>query len=489
VSEKDIRNALIIIAIYAITRLPLIVAMPLALDEALYSTMIFEQSHHPTMIPTFLGYPVNWKPAPFFWIYDALAMPLMGSPLPLEALLRWPSFIFGLLSLLPLYLVFRKSGASKNASLVSLAVFILSGVSIYAQTTLITDSALFLFLISSLYLYVEDGLGRWRFLAAGLLAFAAFFMKLVFAFMIPVLAVAWFLIRDKKTLKDPVFLISLLMPFIAAGLHYLILQGAGLGNELYFGLGGLVVGTGGLMGRLDSAYGALGMLALYSPIWVGLFIIGVIRDWKKNLFMAIWAALIAIPLMSSGTLQSYYLPVLPALSFFAASVLIGSKGQEKADLFFLISFSMLAIASLSLYALLQFQEYRFFLPEKEAGLMLAGKQDVLVIGGYKPSILAYKMGTEYRTLGTPLDVGWVFLQPDMGPPVVADFVEDYHTTKYNVTDGSLRTGFYKSIDFRKDSNITRFEYVVIAGRDDYSPADSALVYSDDLSGVFIYKVN
>lgn len=130
---SDVKNALFITLAYLATRLFFILLMPLMLDESLYSVMISEQSNHLSLIPTFLAYPVSWKPAPFFWLYGFIANPLLSAGFPLELALRFPSLMFGLLSLIPLYLVLRKAGASKGVAFLSLAVFISSGISIYPK--------------------------------------------------------------------------------------------------------------------------------------------------------------------------------------------------------------------------------------------------------------------------------------------------------------------------------------------------------------------
>jgi hypothetical protein len=483
-----LREIAIIAILFLLPRLIFIFTMPLILDEAIYSMMLFEQAHHASIIPTFLGYPVSWKPAPVFWIYGFVSQALLSSGFPIEAALRLPSALLGLASLLPLYLVLRKVGASKDLAFFSIIAFIFSGISIYTQSQFLVDSALFLFIISSIYLYLEDGFGRWRFIAAGLLVFAAFFIKLVFAFLPPLLAIAWFFCRDRKQLKDPVFLISLLMPFLAAGIHYYILQGAGLGNELFIGdIGGHVISKQGFGGQVSGFFDALTMLFVYSPVWVGIFALG-LKRWKDAPFMAFWASLIAIPLLSISALPWYFLPILPAISFFAVNLLLKAEGHEKADLFFMITIGLMAVFSLAFFAFLEYYEYRQFQPEKDAGLLMAGKHDVLVIGPYKPSILAYKMQAEERSLGAPLDVGWIVIEQNTSGSIIGDFVQDYHTEKYNTTDGSFSSLFVSDATFRKDSNITRFDYVVLTMRSTYVPADSKLIYSDDQSEVYVYKL-
>ena len=60
----------VLVVFYLITRLPVLDYLPLVQDEALYSIMIEEQRESLTLVPTFLGYEVSWKMAPFFWIYS-----------------------------------------------------------------------------------------------------------------------------------------------------------------------------------------------------------------------------------------------------------------------------------------------------------------------------------------------------------------------------------------------------------------------------------
>ena len=300
---SDVKNALFITLAYLATRLFFILLMPLMLDESLYSVMISEQSNHLSLIPTFLAYPVSWKPAPFFWLYGFIANPLLSAGFPLELALRFPSLMFGLLSLIPLYLVLRKAGASKGVAFLSLAVFISSGISIYPQSTLLTDAPLFLCIILSLYFYMEDRHGRWRFLAAGLFAFLAFFFKLVFAFMPRCSAIAWFFLKDKKTLRDPVFLFSLCLPFAAMVLQYALLQNIGLGNELFIGdIGGHLVSNQGIFGQITGIYNSVSIFFLFSPIFIGLFVIGLLKHWRENMFMAFWACLTIIPLLANSTM-------------------------------------------------------------------------------------------------------------------------------------------------------------------------------------------
>ncbi len=483
----DVKNALFITLAFLATRLIIILLMPFVLDEALYSVMISEQSHHITLIPTFLGYPMSWKPAPFFWLYGLIANPLLAAGLPLEFAYRFPSLLFGLLSLLPVYLVLRKTGASKSVALLSLVVFISSGISIYPQSTLLIDAPLFLCVILSLFLYLEDRYGRWRFLAAGIFAFLAFFLKLVFAFIPPLLAIAWFYLKDKKTLRDPAFLFSLCLPFVAMVLQYALLQNVGLGNQLFIGdIGGHLVSNQGWFGQISGVYNSVSIFFLFSPIFIGLFVIGFVKYWRENLFMAFWACLTVIPLLSNSTMPWYFLPVLPAISFFSVMLLVRQGKEEKIDFFLLLVIGMLVLASLAFFYYIEYSEYPLFTAQKEAGMLISGKPNVLVIGSYKPSIIAYKMEGEYLSLGAPLDFGWIDIQENTSSSMIADFVKDYHNGRYNMTDGSFSSAFTSIMNFRKDTNLTSFDYIVVAGRSDYIPPDSTQLYNSE--NISVYKV-
>lgn len=488
--SHDIRNAIILVSAFIISRLILILTMPLMLDEALYAVMITEQTHHLTLIPTFLGHFVSWKPAPFFWLYGILVTPLLSAGLPLELSMRLPSLLFGLLSLPPLYLVLRKAGASKWVAYMALFAFVFSGVSIYPQSTVLADAPLFFFMIASIYFYMDDRLGRWRFLAAGILAFIAFFIKLVFAFMPPALAIAWLYMNDRKSLRDPVFLLSLTFPFAAAVIVFSMLQGVGLANEFFLGnISDHLVSSSGIVGQINGIYNSVSIFFIFSPIFLGLFLVGLWKHWREHPFMAFWAAFLVIPLASNLTMPWYFLPVLPALSFFAVLPLVQQGKEEKIDLFLFFVMALLCIASLAFFYTIEFMQYPAFEPQKQAGILLAGKENVLIIGNYKPSIVAYKVETEDRSTGAALDFGWIDLQPATNVSVIATLVRDYHAPGYNITDGSFSGAFTATNNYRKDTNITHFDYIAFAGRGDYTPANSTLIYRDNLTNISIYKTD
>ncbi len=482
---KTDRECLMALAvIYLLIRLPLLTFLPLTQDENLYALMAEEQFHHPTLIPTFLGYPVSWKPVPVFWIYAGFSKLLSGL-LPMEALYRLPSVLFGLLALLPLYFLLRNAGSTLPAAFFTVLIFTVSIVSIYPQAAFLTDSLLFLLICASLWLYTEKRLPAWRFLAAGALAFAAFFVKLVIAFIIPVLAVAYFYVRRRETLANPLFLVSMLAAPAAFLLHFALLQSSSLASELYVSdIGGHLLSPKGSAWQIWQLAGSLSVFLSTTGIWFALSLYGFWKYWRKELFMASWYALLVFPVLTGFFMPWYYLPVLPAIAYFAAAALLRWEGREKPDRLFLAVLAMALALSLFLAVLYYQQLYEAFINQKEAGLLLAGKENVLVVGSYAPGIVSYKMLTEQRSLGRSLDVGWVTAIRNFSSEEVLAYLSDYHTMKYPIVDGSFSKLFSTSDTFRKDSNLTSFDYVAVDGSPGMELPGFRVIYNN--SDVAVY---
>lgn len=488
-NEESWRDILIAAAAYSVARLPFLLMMPLILDEALYSIMFFEQMQHATLIPTFLGYPVSWKPAPFFWAYGLMAEPFLRGGVPFDIAYRLPSFIFGLLSMPLLYSIILRAGKSAKVALISCLAFAFSGIAIYAQSTALSDSAALFFILASLHLYMDSTKGKERFPLAGLLASAAFFFKLIFAFIPGLLGAIYLFSCEKKSLRDPLFILSLLMVPLAMAGHLLLLDSEGLSMEFLIGnFSKHVVSEQGVLGQLLGPLNSLSYLLVYSPFFVAMSLIGFAKHWRENLMMSAWFMLSLVPVFSSSALPWYFLPTLPAISFFCALPLMRHGGKERADAFAFIVFAMLAVASLGLYSYLSYETYRIYQPEKDVGLMLSGKENALIIGRYKPSIFAYKMLSEEAAAGKSLDFGWIMAKEKDSAGMLAAFVSDYNTRQFNVTDGSFSPAFATPMVFRKDSNLTSFEYIAVCGFPDYVPEGPEPIFSDNTSMISLYRV-
>lgn len=487
IPKNDRTLILILVAIYLLTRLPLLQFLPLVQDENLHSIMAEEQAEHLTLIPTFMGYPVSWKPAPFIWAYSALSR----MPLPIEARYRLPSLLFGLITIPPLFLLLRNLGLSRNLAFFSILMFLFSLVSLYPDDAMHADAMAFFFTTCSLYLYTMQDpkiQKNWMFVLAALFAGLAFLTKLVVAFIIPVLAVVYFYDKDKsrKTFRNPFFLLSLLVVPLLFILYFFLLESAGLGQESYvLDIVGKMANPQGIGSQANSFFGSFYVVLVGLGLWFALSLFGFKRYWKGNLTMAAWYVLTLFPFLTSSYMPWYYLPVMPAIAYFAAMLLIVDEGKERTDGFFAMIFGIMLVISavicLSFYSGL----YSSFLPQKEAGLLLAGKENVIVLGSYAPGIISYKMITEIDTMGRPLDIGWILYTND-SEELNSEFLKNYSSDRYPVRQGSFSLMFHSLEIFRKDTNITKPEYVVTVYLENATVANASLIYNR--SRILVYDV-
>jgi hypothetical protein len=478
--QSETRLVIMLIVLFLLSRLPLLGYMPLVKDEAIYAMMIEEQADHPTLMPTFLGYPVSWKPPLFFWAYSLVP----ALPLPLEAGYRVPSLILSLITIPILFRTLRNMGASKPLSFLTLLIFTFSLPSVNPSVSLLTDALNFFFIASSLWLYTEPKFGPWRFILAGMLSFAAFFTKLVIAFMVPVLAFAYFYLNDRRTVKTLPFLISLIFVPAAYLANMALLSSAGMKADIYSSAVEAATPFWQIETQLRVFTGSATIFMIGAGIWFALSILGLMKHWKREKFMACWYAMIIFPLITGTFMVWYYLPVMPAVAYFAALILIRWDGGDKTDLFFMLFFSVALMLSISMIAYEYKTVYDLYGDEKEAGLILAGKENVAIVGIYAPTIVATKALTELRASGSILDFGWVVVPRRMDGEVVRTFTGDYWSDKYPLSQGT-QDGFFADL-FRKDTNITKFDYVVVTGDFAFSPPGSALIYNK--SNITIYRV-
>ncbi|MBI5046896.1 glycosyltransferase family 39 protein [Candidatus Micrarchaeota archaeon] len=483
---KDDRQLIVaLLVVYLLIRIVTISILPLVRDEALYSVMIEEQRQAPTLVPTFLGYFVDWKPPVFFWVYSFF--PKLDF-LPLEVSYRLPSFLFGFLTIPFLYFLLKNLKLSQSASFFSVLIFTVSFLSIYAQTAVLTDSLNFFLIVLSLYLYTEEKFGSWRFILAGFLSFTAFFVKLVIAFMVPLIVLIYFYFQNKKLLFNKLFLFSLLSVPLAFLLNFYLLEltASDFGNKSFFANVVIHILTpGNLGGQFSTLLGSVSILLAGAGIWFVFSVFGFLKYWKENPAMSLWYSFTILPLISGSLMPWYYLPVLPAISYFAISLLLKWEGKEKPDLFFFAVFSLCLLATIGFLPLIYDTIYADFISEKEVGLLLVNKSNVLIIGDYAPGIAAYKL------LNDGLDFGWIVnTNKSQNEFWISEYVSNYSSNKYPTTNGSFNDIFNylpsSTPTFRKDSNLSVFDYVALVGN--YSLNTTGyLIYNS--STIKVYQVN
>jgi hypothetical protein len=460
--EREWRLVAALAIIFLLTHLPFLCYMPLVKDEAIYAMMLEEQARNPTLVPTFLGNPVNWKPPLFFWAYAAFTRPLLSAPaIPLEAAYRLPSLAFSLLTIPVLFRTLRNIGASSALASLAMLIFIVSLPSINPSVSLLTDAMNFFFIALSLWLYTEPRLGPWRFVAAGALSFTAYFIKLAVAFMVPLLAILHAVLNDRRLLGNVLFLLSLISVPAAYVLNLQLLAAGGLKSDLY---SSAFMNATPFMPHLEDMLtvimGSSAVFLMGAGIWFALSVAGVVMHWRSENFMAAWYALTILPFLSGAFMVWYYLPVMPAVAYFAAMALLRWDGRDRADAFFMIFLAAALVISMAMI-LYDFQtSYEVYHGEKEAGLMLAGKENVAVVGYFAPTFVATKALTEMRADGRMLDFGWVVVPKKEGSGPVQEFAQDYHSELYDASPGDPNV--YFSELYRKETNITVFDYIVVA---------------------------
>ncbi len=477
--KKDYVLILFLAIVYLLIRAPFLEYLPLVQDEAPYSVVISEMADSPGLTPTFFGYPVSWKPPLFHITYSLFS----NLPLSIEMAFRLPSLIFGLLSLVPLFYLLQNAGSSRNIAFFTSLIFLFSFVSHYPQTALLADSLAFLLIVTSLFLYTEKKHGSWKFLAAGILVFAAFFVKSVLALMVPLLAVVYFL-NQKNVLKNPVFIISLIAAPLALVLHFMLLDSVGLAEELYFTeMKFHLSGKGGFLEGIYQIVGSISTLLIGAGFWLALSFIGFWKRWRENKFMTAWYLLTGLAILGGHFMPWYFLPVFPAIAYFSSLTLIKHNGRERIDTFFAI-FLVLTIIATIIPPLMWYEHlHSFKSAEKEVGLMISGKENVLIIGGYRPGVVAYKVLTEKRS-GGESDFGWILDPSDkLSDEVIMEYIDDYQLDEYDVIDGRFSSMFLNhDVAYRKDTNISNFDYIVLLNRGIL--LDGELIYNN--SGISVY---
>jgi hypothetical protein len=456
-------------AIYLLTHLPLLNYVPLMRDEGLYSIMIEEQISHPTFAPTFLGYQVPWKPIGLYWVYAPFSALLGGiSFLPIESVYRLPGFLFGLINVFLVFFIFKKLSEDEYeaflATLIYSSVFLITNI----DSRVMTDTLCATGMLAGILAYLNGPTDRRCFALGGLMVFITYFIKQVNAASILVVAAAYLFEKDKKRLLDPVFLISL-AAFPAAMLLFnaSIADIAPVSDTSYF-IQLVLLKNLNLLSMGASLYA----LILMAGVWAVFSLFGFWKNWRKIPALSAWYGLIVFPLFTGVLMPWYFYPVIAPIAYFSLQFLKkGPDGKERMDDFFYIVLALLAMTGFIMGMVSQVNDYGNVAWAKRTGEFLAGKENVLIIGLYEPTVPSYKMLEEIRGSGKPLDMGWISLTVDRS--VQAEefypFLKDYHLKSQNVTDGTFADLFWRTSIFRKDTNITRFDYICVIGNESVYP--------------------
>ncbi len=461
-------------SLYLIIRLLLISYVPFVRDEALYVQMINEQIEDITFIPTYLGHPMDWKPPVFFWVYSFFVRFLITLPLSDESIYRLPTVIFGFLNIFIVFFLSKKLSNSTEVAKVVSIIYSFNFLVIYMDNTVLIDTLLNFFILLSFYLYLRTDFGNIRFFPIIILSSLAFFTKLAVAFIIPALAVVYFLVYNKNQFSNIFFILSLFSVPLSAIIYSSLDVFAG-GEQLFISTG-LITTFNNFSSTniVTTFYGSFIPFMLTSGIWFFLSVMGFFKYCRKNPFISFWFMLILIPFLISFFMPWYFLPVMFPVSYFSALVLLyNEKNKITLDNFFKLIFLLFIVVSF----ILGFWFYDFLRQDYEynriIGREIAGFENVLFIGDYNPEIIIYKVLKEKRS-NQEFDYGWILFS-NITRYDADDFVNNYWNKHDELIDGSFTSMFrQKNAAYRKDTNITTFDYIILLG-----------VHSDKINGNLI----
>jgi len=464
------KKTLVAIAlVYLFTRLIFLTAVPFIADEGPYSVMIEEQIAHPSIAVTFLDQTIGWKPPLMFWIYGIFVSVLRGFPIPIDAVYRLPGILFGLVNVILIFLIFERVMKDRKLAFLGCIVYLSLFVSIQTDVRVLTDTLSGTFIFAGILAYLHGLEDRRMFLAGGLMTILAYLTKQTVAATVPVFAIALVFDKDRKRLLDPIFLVSLIGFPIGMFLFNSSLGWGPAGDTTYLFQNYVLAKL-----TLDNISQSLVIFLPMGLTLIPLSLFGFVKEWKENLMMSAWFALIIFPIIAGNLMPFYFYPVMPAVAYFALQLLSkNEKGEITTDKFFYIIFITILVLGFIFGAIQHLTYYVPYQNEKDAGEYLAGKENVLIIGDYAPGIFGYKMLEEKRTNGKWLDYGMIILQSsNLSAQLYRDFIPDYwaHPSGVDISEGDFRPLFVPTnLVFRKNTSISSFDYICVAGNSSVNP--------------------
>jgi 4-amino-4-deoxy-L-arabinose transferase-like glycosyltransferase len=374
-------------------------------DEAVYAEIIDEFIRTPTLIPHYMGHMISWKPPFGFAVYSLLiyVLRIINPGVPTEIAYRVPSIIFGVLLTLALYFLVRKL-YSEEIAFLSALIFTVNTVSVAISLSLLLDTLVLFLVISGVILYMEGERDTRYFFYAGFVGALAFLTKSIMAFLLPALAIAYY-VGDRKISRDSqmgrAFLLSLsgvpIAMFLYAAFFFL---------QAPFGKGGDItvmyvydffrVYKGGFDPVL--ILNTIDFLKLLVP-WSILFFGGLLMmklSRREDRFIFLWLVLMLVFLGAGQFYSWYYLPILPPFSVVCSKALL----QIRKSRFFLPILVLLLISSVPYIANPAFMD-SYLRPSQvnaekaQVGLFLRDKTHILSITERGlPEIVFYKFHGE-----------------------------------------------------------------------------------------------
>ncbi len=474
--DKKIRNFLLALFIIAfLLKAYYLDKVPFQFDETLYSEMISEEAGHLSFIPTYMGMWAPWKPGLYFIVYSFFLPITSHLFTSLEWIYRSPNLLFGAINAFLFYLIAKRFLKDETA-LAAALLFYFSCSAFYDEMRLLIEVFTMTMILASIFFYTDKKMLRLqRFAGAALFAFLAALSKFVIALMIIPLALAFFFQNDRKNLGKADFLVSLLAAPIGIVFFAFMLSKVGHVGGVFFGDVGKYVAYNPSERAGQNLVEAFVTLLAFFGLYFVMSFRKMLSSWRSQIFFSLWLILAIIPSVSGEPQPWFFYYIAPALCFFAASSL---EEKGKLDAFSLLVISIIFLSNIAL--IFYFGPVPFTPPpvyeSRDIGLSLSGKENVLFIGEYYPitTAISYKILSERQHYGSYLDIGYVIYEPDLekdgGPSInsVANSIVADYNSPIPILDREFAAIFWEEGAFRKNTSITKFDYVVI------SPANTTL---------------
>lgn len=473
---------LFLLLAFAATRLPML-EKPFLVDENLYARMIDEQTWEPSMQMHFFGETVGWKPPLFFWAYTPVVSALKQAPIPVEYAYRIPTLVIGFAAAICLYGFFRESGETEGVAFAATLIYVIFPTTIESDAKVMMDTMLVFFLWLGMYAYERGFKNQNWFVLGAACGFLAFLTKTFYAALLPLLAVLLFLKREqfRPRKANLFFLLSLLSVPAAYIVYNFVLSSPELVQlETVFNITRVLNEKG--VSIVTRTGGGLVTFISESMLLLGFFAFGFAKNWRKTFFYSAWTFGLVVPVVYGYFMAWYFLPFIPPIAYFVARVITNQKQElDGAGLLMLIVLTVFSVVNIIVWVN---GSTAWLEEQKEVGAYVHAKENVLLFAPYSPTIMYYmtqgvrdvsSIGVQIATQNTTDEL------------LLHDAVYDY----VNSTNESLNTewkrGFFDSRPFRKTSNTTNFEYVIVTGN--YSTimgayADYSLEYNTSQYYIF-----
>ena len=433
-------SSLFIISLFI--RLFFLPKLPIYGDEAVYAEIIDEFIRKPTILPTFLGHVIAWKPPLTFIVYSFFIrlFSLIIPNAPVEITYRLPSVIFGVLSVLALYFLVKKLYDEESA-FISALIFSVSNITILTNELLLLDSLVVFLLLVGIIFYIDAERNPKYFYLAGLSGVLLFLTKTFIGFMLPLLGIAYYL-NSKEIKKDKRMIWPFIFSIIAvpltmaiyAILFYFFAPKVSDINLSYLYDMLRIVGEKGIAPTFISNLNYFFNLFFPWSLIPFAGLIGLNIRKKNDALILVWAALVILPLMANLSYFWYYPPVLPSFCALCAKGLIKIKRPIFIAavflIFYLISLPYFSKDSLLLNILNIFPNYNVSVEsEKSIGTFLQNQTEILTMTDQGiPGVVFYKFHYEQN----PEYLKFIQIVTDPGSPagyIAFEFAGDIFSGK------------------------------------------------------------